>query len=139
MRKRPDSGSVPRRTGTRSPRCRRLEQCRSRGDHLGAREPQPQCVDRSQVPRGGPVEQRAADIFGTYNKPVVRRRSSDVRIRRPPTPSALAPALRAALAGRARAAAAVPTRVLLDALAAQVELVAGQGHDVEFMASSGGL
>lgn len=33
--------------GTRCPRRCGFEQCRGRGNHLGAREPQPQCVDRA--------------------------------------------------------------------------------------------
>ena len=36
---------------TVGPRFRRLEQSSCRGDHLGAREPQPQCVDRPQLAR----------------------------------------------------------------------------------------
>lgn len=61
-------------SGTRCPRCRRLEQCRSGGDHLGAREPQSQCIDRPQLAGLDPVEHRVADIFGTYNKPAGRGR-----------------------------------------------------------------
>ncbi|RWA18083.1 hypothetical protein MELE44368_24120 [Mycolicibacterium elephantis DSM 44368] len=58
--------SAPRPT---SPRCCWFEQCRSRGDRLGAREPQPQRVDRPQFPGRDPVAESAADIFGTYDKP----------------------------------------------------------------------
>lgn len=53
----------------RSPRRRPLEQRRRSGGHLGTREPQPQCVDRPQLPGRDPVGNRVADIFGTYNKP----------------------------------------------------------------------
>jgi hypothetical protein len=58
--------------GTARPRQSWFEQCRSRGDHLGAREPQPQCVERPQLTVREPVDNRVADIFGTYNKPAGR-------------------------------------------------------------------
>ncbi len=57
---------------TRCPRRCRFEQCRCRRDHLGTREPQPQRVDRPQLPGRDPVGNRVADIFGTYNKPAGR-------------------------------------------------------------------
>ena len=54
---------------TTGPRWCGFEQRRCRRDQLGAREPQPQCVDRPQLPGREPVGNRVADIFGTYNKP----------------------------------------------------------------------
>ena len=57
--------SAPR---TTNPRCCRLQHFRSRGDHLEAGEPPAQRIDRTQLNGGNPVGDRAADIFGTYNK-----------------------------------------------------------------------
>jgi hypothetical protein len=58
--------AAPRTTG---PRWCRFEQCRRRGDRVGAGEPQPQGVDRAQLPGRDPIGDRLADIFGAYNKP----------------------------------------------------------------------
>lgn len=88
--------------GTRCPRSRRFEQCRSGVDHLGTREPQPQGVDRPQLACRDPVANRLADIFGTYNKPAGRGRVEAGRLGGRTVDRCRSPALRPGGLGRSR-------------------------------------
>lgn len=86
----------------RRPRWCRFEQRCGCGDHLGRREPQPQCVDRAQLARRDPVVHRLADIFGTYNKPAGRGRVEAGCRGRCPADRWRSPALRPGGLGRSR-------------------------------------
>ncbi|BBC68279.1 hypothetical protein MMRN_51750 [Mycobacterium marinum] len=93
---------APATRSARCPRRRRFEVRRSGGDHLGRREPQPQCIDRPQLTGCARVANRLADIFGTYNKPAGRGWVEAGRLGRRTADRWRSPALRPGGLGRSR-------------------------------------